>query len=61
MQETHVRSLIREDPTCSEAVKILCYKSWVRALEPILCNNESNPHLPQLEKSPRTSEDPAQS
>ena len=34
MQEKWVWSLIREDPTCSEATKPMCHNYWTCALEP---------------------------
>ena len=34
MQETHVRSLVREDLTCRGATKPACHSYWTGALEP---------------------------
>ena len=34
MQETRVKSLIREDPICCGATKIVCHNYWSCALEP---------------------------
>ena len=91
MQETWVRSLIWDDPTCHGATKLThhnyearaleprSHNSWAHvwhcsptALEPVLHNQKSHsnkpalqlegsPCSPQLEKSLRSNEDPAQS
>ena len=34
MQETQVRALVREDPTCRGAAKPMCHNYWACALEP---------------------------
>ena len=90
MQETWVRSLIWDDPTCHGATKLThhnyearaleprSHNSWAHvwhcsptALEPVLHNQKSHsnkpalqlegsPCSPQLEKSLRSNEDPAQ-
>ena len=51
MQETWVRPLIQEDPTCQKPLQREAYALQL----------ESNPHSPQLEKSPSGNEDPAES
>ena len=35
MQETRVRALVREDPTCRGATKPVHHNYWARALEPL--------------------------
>ena len=67
MQETQVRSLVREDPTCHGATKPVYCHCWARALEPVLCTRGSHrneklvqrnqrvvPCVPQQEKALRT-------
>ena len=39
MQETRVRSQVREDPTWHEATKPTHYSYWARALDPSVCNH----------------------
>ena len=53
MQETWVQSLIREDPTCCGATKLICHNYWACALEPASHNYWA--HVLQLlkPKSPR--------
>ena len=41
MQETWVRSLVWEDPTCHGATKLVCHNSWACALEPGAATTES--------------------
>ena len=41
MQETGVWSLVREDPTCCTAAKLLGHNDWVCALEPGSCSDWS--------------------
>ena len=48
MQGTQVRSLVREDPTCHEATKPVCYSYWAWALE--ATNHNYWAHTPQLLK-----------
>ena len=48
MQETWVRSLVLEDPTCSGGTKPLCHNHWACALEPGTGNYWS--HMTQLLK-----------
>ena len=36
MQETRVRALVREDPTCHRTTKSVRHNYWARALEPAL-------------------------
>ena len=73
MQETWVRSLMREDPTCLRATKLMHHKYWICAPKPgsrsywspikaMLCNKRSHGSerpVHQLQKSPHSSEDPA--
>ena len=42
MQETWLRSLIREDSTCPGAIKPVPHNYWACALEPVLCNKRSH-------------------
>ena len=41
MQETQVQSLIREDPTCLGATKLMHHNYQAWALEPVLHNKKS--------------------
>ena len=51
MQETQVRSLVREDSTCCRATQTVRHNYWVRTLEPTSCNYWAYmPQLPQLLK-----------
>ena len=38
MQETRVRALVQEDPTCRGATKPMCHNYWACALEPMSHN-----------------------
>ena len=49
-QETRVRALVQEDPTCRRATKPVCHNYWACALEPASHNYWA--HVPQL-LSPR--------
>ena len=49
MQETWVRALVQEDPTCRGATKPMCHNYWACALEPTCLNYWA--HEPQLEKA----------
>ena len=42
MQGTHVRALVREDPTCCGATKPVHHNCWAWALEPVLRNERSH-------------------
>ena len=42
MQETQVRSLVREDPTCRGATKPVRHNYWACALEPVLRSKRSH-------------------
>ena len=55
MQRTHVRSLVRENPTCRGEREPVHHNSSARALEPTLCNKRSS----QNEKAANSNEDPA--
>ena len=48
MQGTQVRSLVREDPTCRGATKLVHHNYWACALEPASHNYWA--HVPQLLK-----------
>ena len=48
MQGTRVRALVREDPTCHRATKLVCHNYWACALEPVSHNYWA--HMPQLQK-----------
>jgi len=59
MQGTQVRSLVWEDPTCLRGTKpVLHNRRSYHNEKPVHWNEE--PHSWQLEKSPRSNEDPAQ-
>jgi len=68
MQETRIRSLIREDPTCHRATKPVRHNCWsLWALKPVLHKRsrtamKSSPCSPLLEQKPalRSTEDPTQ-
>ena len=51
MQETWVRALVREDPTCRGATKPVRHNYWACALEPASHNYWA--HVPQLLKPVR--------
>ena len=51
MQETWVRALVQEDPTCRGAIKPLRHNYWACALEPVSHNYWA--HVPQLLKPAR--------
>ena len=56
MQETRVRSLIWEDPTCRGATKPMCLDYWACALSPCSTRKAttvSSPRSPKLEKKSR--------
>ena len=56
MQETRVRALVWEDPTCRGATKPACHSYWACALEPARHNKwarEPRPHALQQEKPPQ--------
>ena len=64
MQETRVRSLVQEDPTCWGATRPACYNYWAYALEPGIHNYWGHvpqtlkptcpaAHAPQQEKPPQ--------
>ena len=57
VKKTRVRPLIREDPTCCRAVKPMCPHYWPCALLKPSCPRA---RALQQDKSPRSSEDPAQ-
>lgn len=64
MQETLVRSLFQEDPTC-QSTKPMHHSHWSPcALEPVIPQREAitirSPHLQDLEKKWHNNEDPAQ-
>ena len=48
MQGTRVRALVREDPTCREATKLVRHNYWACALEPVSHNYWAR--VPQLRK-----------
>ena len=50
MQETWVRALVQEDPTCCGATKHMCQNYWACTLEPTSHNYWT--HAPQLLKPP---------
>ena len=72
MQETWVQSLVREDPMCCREIKPRHYNYWTCVQEPRNCSywspcalesmllTKSSPCSPQLQKSPRSYEDPVQ-
>ena len=51
MQQTRVRALVREDPTCRGATKPVCHNYWACALEPLGHNYWAR--VPQLLKPMR--------
>ena len=61
MQETQVRSLVQEDPTCCGATKPVHHDCWACALEPGNCNywamgyNRWSLHIEELCSSTRKS------
>ena len=42
MQETVVRSLVQEDPTCFGVTKPVCHNCRICALEPVLGNKRNH-------------------
>ena len=61
MQGTGVRALVREDPTCREAIKPVLYNYWACALEPASRNYWARePVLHNKRKPARSKEDPTQ-
>ena len=48
MQGTRVQALVREDPTCRGATKLMRHNYWAHALEPMHCNHWA--HMLQLLK-----------
>ena len=58
MQETWVRFLIQEDPTCCGATESVGQNYWARALEPASHNKRN--HCPEAREKSISNEDPAQ-
>ncbi len=56
MQETRVRALVQEDPTCRGKIKPVCHNDWACALEPASHNywaHAPRARAPQQEKPPQ--------